>query len=59
MNATELANRLINELEEKAEFHRTNTNDPHGIGTAVQVALSEVAQAIKDAQAMDKLKEAK
>lgn len=34
-------------LERSIEFHRTNTNDPHNIGTAVMVALTEVRDAFK------------
>lgn len=41
--------KLIEVLREKAEFHRTNPNDPHGIGTACMVALTEVADAVEEA----------
>ncbi len=35
------------EIGDRAEFWRTNTEDAHGINTAVYVALSEVRSAIK------------
>lgn len=36
---------FLDALKRAAEFHRTNTNDPHGIGTAVYVAISEIRDA--------------
>lgn len=38
-------------LERRAETWRQNTDDPHGINTAVYVALLEVKEAISDAMA--------
>jgi hypothetical protein len=36
-------------LDRAIEFHRTNQNDPYGIGNAVMVALKEVKKAYSDA----------
>jgi hypothetical protein len=38
-------------LERRAETWRQNTDDPHGINTAVYVALLEVKEALSDATA--------
>jgi len=51
MSADFFSEQLLKKLEAKAEFHRTNKHDPHGIGTAVYVALLEVSKAIKEIQA--------
>jgi hypothetical protein len=40
--------RLVAELRNRAAFWQNQTNDPHGIALAVQVALSEVVLAIID-----------
>lgn len=50
MSADFFSEQLIKKLENKIEFHRTNTNDPYGIGTAVMVALTEVCDSIKEIQ---------
>jgi hypothetical protein len=34
-------------MDRAIEFHRTNTNDPHNVGTAVMVALTEVRDCFK------------
>ena len=34
-------------LERSIKFHRDNVNDPHGIGQAVMVALTEVRDCFK------------
>jgi hypothetical protein len=51
------AEALIAELERRAEYWRTTKEDPHGIATAVMVALEEVASAVKAAE-RNKQKEA-
>lgn len=38
---------FLGALDRAIEFHRTNTNDPHNIGTAVMTALTEVRDAFK------------
>lgn len=40
---------LLKELDQRIEFRRTNQNDPHGIDTAVMVALTEVRMAVSNA----------
>ena len=59
MTTDQFAKSLIKGLEDKASFHQNNGNDPHDVSTAVYVALSEVAQAIKDAQTLDMIKSGK
>ena len=54
MSADFFSEQLLKKLESKAEFHRTNKHDPHGIGAAVYVALLEVSKAIKEIQAENK-----
>lgn len=44
------AKKLIKSLKRRIEFHQNNQNDPHGIGTAVVAALSEVVEAIKESE---------
>jgi hypothetical protein len=44
---------FIEELDKKIEFHRTNQNDPHSIGTAVMVALTEVRDAWRIAKTIE------
>lgn len=34
----------------RAEYHRSNANDPHNISTAVYVALIEIAEALKESR---------
>lgn len=46
MALDEFAALLKKNLAEKAEWWRTNTNDPHGMNTAVYVALVQVSDAI-------------
>ncbi len=41
------AQKLIKILESKADWWRNNQNDPHNVGNAVQVAIREVADAIR------------
>lgn len=43
------AARFCAKLSAAIEFHRTNQNDPHGIGNAVMVALTEVRTAFATA----------
>lgn len=38
---------FVGALDRAIEFHRNNTNDPHNIGTAVMVAITEVRDAFK------------
>jgi hypothetical protein len=38
---------FLGAIDRAIEFHRTNTNDPHNVGTAVMVALSEVRDCFK------------
>lgn len=38
---------FVGALERAITFHRTNTNDPHNVGTAVMVALTEVRDCFK------------
>lgn len=38
---------FLGALDRAIEFHRTNTNDPHNIGNAVMVAITEVRDAFK------------
>lgn len=38
---------FIYALDRAIKFHQTNTNDPHNIGNAVSVALTEVRDAFK------------
>jgi len=42
--------KLLKELDDRAEFWRTTKEDPHGIATAVYVALMEVRAAIRDSE---------
>jgi hypothetical protein len=41
--------KFIGELSKSIEFHRTNKNDPYGIGAAVSTSLSEVRRALTEA----------
>jgi hypothetical protein len=41
--------RFCAKLSAAIEFHRTNQNDPHGIGNAVMIALTEVRTAFATA----------
>ena len=36
-------------IDRAVEFHRGNQNDPHGVGNAVIVALTEIQKAYSDA----------
>jgi hypothetical protein len=38
---------FVGALDRAIDFHRTNTNDPQNIGTAVMAALIEVRDAFK------------
>ena len=38
---------FVGALDRAIEFHRTNTNDPHNVGAAVMVALTEMRDAFK------------
>lgn len=38
---------FVNALGRSIEFHRKNANDPHNVGNAVVVALTEVRDAFK------------
>lgn len=49
--------KLKQSLQKRAETWRTNPEDPHNINTAVYVALLEVSEAIKDAEALSQTKE--
>lgn len=50
MNDAEFLEQLTKNIDERAEFWRTNPEDPHGIGTAVYVALVEVSHSLADAK---------
>lgn len=41
--------RFMQALNKSIKFHQTNTNDPHGIGNAVTIALVEVRNCFKRA----------
>lgn len=46
------AKKFVAGLDKAINFHKNNTNDPHGIGVAVRCALIEVRSAFMEAMQM-------